>query len=207
MAFIDSQFPTDISRGSVGGPRYYTTKRTRLSGRQVRNSNWTYPLHSYNAAYGIQKFSELEAVINFFHVCEGSAHGFRFKDWVDYKTSTAEASTNHQDMTIAQGDGTTKIFQLAKIYTVGSDTKTRIITKPVNGTVTVALDTTEQLSGWSLDYSTGLLTFTTAPGLNVDVKWGGQFDVPCHFMDDSLETSIEAYNAGQTDVRIEEIRI
>ena len=44
----------------------------------------------------------------------------------------------------------------------------RTITKPVAGTVKVYLDGVEQLSGWSVDTTTGLVTFGTArPGVEV----------------------------------------
>jgi hypothetical protein len=35
--------------------------------------------------------------------------------------------------------------------------------------------------GWTIDNTTGIITFTTAPLLNQIVSWSGQFDVPMQF--------------------------
>ena len=41
MAFIETQFPTDISYGSSGGPEYATDVVISQSGAEQRNVNWT----------------------------------------------------------------------------------------------------------------------------------------------------------------------
>jgi uncharacterized protein (TIGR02217 family) len=47
------------------------------------------------------------------------------------------------------------------------------------GTVKVYLDGVEQPSGWSVDTTTGLVTFGTAPTLNLEVTADFEFDVRC----------------------------
>jgi uncharacterized protein (TIGR02217 family) len=54
----------------------------------------------------------------------------------------------------------------------------RTITKPVAGTVKVYLDGVEQLWGWSVDTTTGVVTFGTAPAMGVEVTADCEFDVP-----------------------------
>ncbi len=58
----------------------------------------------------------------------------------------------------------------------------RTITKPVAGTVQVYLDGVEQPSGWSVDTTTGLVTFGVPPTLGVEVTAGFEFDVPVRFI-------------------------
>jgi hypothetical protein len=69
----------------------------------------------------------------------------------------------------------------------------RTITKPVAGTLKVYLDSVEQLSGWSVDTATGLVTFGTAPAMGVEVTADFEFDVPVRFDTDHMAVTIETY--------------
>ena len=42
-------------------------------------------------------------------------------------------------------------------------------------------------SGWSIDNTTGIITFASPPGLNVVVSWSGTFDVPMQFWVNSFQ--------------------
>jgi uncharacterized protein (TIGR02217 family) len=80
-----------------------------------------------------------------------------------------------------------------KRYPSGSVIEVRTITKPVAGTVKVYLDGVEQLSGWSVDTTTGLVTFSIAPALSVEVTADFEFDVPVRFDTDHMAVTIETY--------------
>jgi uncharacterized protein (TIGR02217 family) len=69
----------------------------------------------------------------------------------------------------------------------------RTITKPVAGTVKVYLDGIEQLSGWSVDTTTGLVTFGMAPAVGVEVTADLEFEVPVRFDTDHMAVTIETY--------------
>jgi uncharacterized protein (TIGR02217 family) len=69
----------------------------------------------------------------------------------------------------------------------------RTVTKPVEGTVKVYLDGAEQLSGWSVDTTTGLVTFGMPPALGVDVTTAFEFDVPVRFDTDHMAVTTETY--------------
>ncbi|EKD59616.1 MAG: hypothetical protein ACD_54C01243G0003 [uncultured bacterium] len=56
----------------------------------------------------------------------------------------------------------------------------------------------EQLSGWTLDSSTGVITFTTAPAGSVIVRAGFEFDVPVRFDGDTLDVTIDFERLGST---------
>src|SRR5579885_2818058 len=131
MAFIEVQFPTDISYGSSGGPEYSTDIVETLGGYEQRNANWSSARAVYNVAHGVKTQAQLDALIAFFRARGGRADGFRFKDWTDYQASAQNIGT---------GDGNTKAFQLVKLYASGSVTATRTIAKPVAGTVAVYLN-------------------------------------------------------------------
>jgi Conserved hypothetical protein 2217 (DUF2460) len=61
--------------------------RPRCSGAEERNSRWADSKRSYNAGYGIKSVDDLHAVIAFFEERRGRLHGFRWKDWSDYKSA------------------------------------------------------------------------------------------------------------------------
>ena len=97
--------------------------------------------------------------------------------------------------------------RLSKRYTSGAQTWTRSIAKPVTGTVRIALGTVEQMSGWTLDATTGVVTFTTAPGSGVVIRAGFEFDVPVRFDSDSLDVTLDVERLGSiTSIPLLEIR-
>jgi uncharacterized protein (TIGR02217 family) len=134
-------------------------------------------------ASGLKKQAQIDELIAFFRARRGKAYGFRFKNWTDYKATGQLLGT---------GDDVQAQFQLVKHYPSGSVIEVRTITKPVAGTVNVYLESIEQLSGWSVDTTTGLVTFGTAPGLGVEVT-EFEFDVPARFDTDHMAVTIETY--------------
>jgi uncharacterized protein (TIGR02217 family) len=50
----------------------------------------------------------------------------------------------------------------------------------------------EQVAGWSVDTTTGLVTFSTAPALGVEVT-DFEFDVPVRFDTDHMAVTIETF--------------
>lgn len=199
MAFIEVQFPTDISYGSSGGPEYSTDIVETLGGYEQRNANWSAARAVYNVAHGVKTQAQLDALIAFFRARGGRADGFRFKDWTDYQASAQAIGT---------GNGSATAFQLVKLYSSGTVTVTRTISKPVSGTVVIHLNGVVQGSGWSVDTTTGIVTFTSAPASGVAITADFQFDVPARFDTDRLSATLEAYGASSwRDIPIVEVRI
>mgnify|MGYP000237617904 CR=1 FL=1 len=171
MAFIETpRFPENLSYGSQGGPEYLTGVAMLQSGHEQRRSVWTAPRHAYNASFAIKTVEHVDQVRAFFHSMKGKFHGFRFKDWNDY-TSAANGrdAASDTDQALGAGDGGTVDFQLVKNYLTGTEALVRPINKPVSGTVVVALNGTPQPSGWTVDTTTGIVTFGAAPGAGVVV--------------------------------------
>ncbi len=172
MAFHEIRFPDNISRGARGGPERRTQVVELASGDEERNASWANSRRRYDVAYGIRRADDLAAVVAFFEARNGRLLGFRYKDWADYKSSLPSQAITPTDQQIGTGTGSLHTFQLAKRYTSGPQTWLRTIAKPVAGTVRVALGMVEQMSGWTLDATTGVVTFTTAPGSGVMVRAG-----------------------------------
>jgi hypothetical protein len=98
MAFHEIQFPNDIAYGATGGPEFATSVVATASGYEQRNINWSAARGRWDVASGLKKQTQLDTLIAFFRARKGRAHGFRFKDWTDYK-ATGQA--------LGTGNGTT----------------------------------------------------------------------------------------------------
>lgn len=207
MSFLnDVIFPENISKGSLGGPEYSTAITEVSSGFETRNINWNLTRNTYNVAYGIKLISDIENVLSIFHVANGMAHSFRYKDFLDFKSCSIESVITLTDQQIGVGDGIETEFQLIKTYTSGSFSKVRDITKPKDGTVLIALDSILQVSGYTIDYTTGIVTFTTAPAIDVIISAGFEFHVPVRFQVDHIPVTLEVYNVGGANIPLVEVK-
>jgi len=203
MSFHNERFPTDVSWGSRGGPGYFTNIIELDSGIEERVARRSRARRRYDASYGVRRYSQLAALISFYIGRKGPASGFRYKDWSDFTTSTdGKSAAAFTDQTIGTGDGTTKVFQMVKRYTSGSQTEVRNLTKIVNNTMLLGVNGTLTVSGWTVDNDTGLITFTTAPTNGHPITAGCQFDTPVRFgaeLDESIMLSLENFSSGSIE--------
>ena len=182
--FHEVRFPDNIAYGATGGPEFATTVVVTGAGHEQRNVDWAEARGRWDVASGLKNQAQLDELIAFFRARKGKAYGFRFKDWTDYKAT---------GQLIGTGDGAIKTFQLVKRYPSGSVIEVRTITKPVAGTVRVYKDGVEQLSGWSVDVTTGVVTFSTAPAAGVAITADFELDVPVRFDTDHMAVTIESF--------------
>jgi uncharacterized protein (TIGR02217 family) len=197
MAFHEVRFPTGIAFGSSGGPERKTEIVTLGSGVEERNAVWANSRRRYDVGYGVKSLDDIHAVICFFEARLARLYGFRFKDFADFKSCAPNAGVSPVDSAIGIGNGTATQFQLTKIYASGAGSWTRLIEKPVAGTVLIALNGVEQMTGWGVDTTTGLVTFTSAPGVGVSITAGFEFDVPVRFDTDALSINLASFDAGE----------
>ena len=193
-SFIESpSFPTYVSEGSSGGPGFKTDIFTGQSGAEQRNSLWQNARCSYDISHGIRNKTDMDTVLAFFYNVRGRAVGFRFKDWSDYIV---------ENQTIGNGDGSTTDFQLIKTYTTGAYTYTRDIKKPVSGTLTsltVGGVPKSEGADFTIDYTTGVVSFGAAPASGAIVVDYIEFDVPCRFDTDEMPITLEAFELETWD--------
>jgi uncharacterized protein (TIGR02217 family) len=211
MAFHEVRFPTGISLGASGGPERRTEIVVLGSGAEERNSRWADSKRSYNAGYGIKSVDDLHAVIAFFEERRGRLHGFRWKDWSDYKSCAPAATPQASDQQIGVGNGATAAFQLIKTYGSSFAPWVRTITQPVAGTVLVAIGgVVQNPADFAVNTSTGIVTFAGGhvPGVGGVVTAGFEFDVPVRFDTDQLEINLAQIEAGSIPhIPIVEIRL
>jgi uncharacterized protein (TIGR02217 family) len=200
MDFHEVRFPLDVSLRGTGGPEWRTEVVTLGSNREARNSRWANSRRRYEAGYGVKTFGQLAQVIAFFEERRGRLTGFRWRDRADNMSGSPGAAMTPLDQTLGVGDGVRATFQLTKTYGGAFAPYVRAITKPVEGSVRVAVGGVEKTLGvhFAVDATTGLVTFTPSavPAVGANVSAGYAFDVPVRFDTDFLEIDMEAFEAG-----------
>jgi len=212
MAFHEARFPTAISLGSSGGPERRTEVIVLGSGAEERNARWADSRRRYDAGYGIKSVDDLHEVIAFFEERRGRLHGFRWKDWSDWKSCAPKQAPAHADQVIGTGDGSTATFQLVKAYGGSFAPWSRTVAKPVDGTVLVAVDGVPQVlnTDFVVAADTGVVTLLAGsiPGAGAAVTAGFEFDVPVRFDTDHLAVNLAHFEAGDIpNIPIVEIRL
>lgn len=200
--FHEIQFPPRISYGARARPAIAADVIELDSGQFETNQKWSSARRSFDAGYGIKSIQDINEIVAFYLCREGVVNGFRWKDFSDFTTAVGSVGTpSNTDCDLGLGDNATQEFQLRKKYVSGSETIYRAIEKPVDGTVVVALDGTPQNLGsdYTLNLTTGVITFSTAPGTGVSVTAGCEFDVPVIFapeLAEGIENVYEAFDSG-----------
>jgi uncharacterized protein (TIGR02217 family) len=210
MAFHEIRFPANLSFGSVGGPERRTEIVTLANGFEERNTPWEHSRRRYDAGVGLRSLNDIETLIAFFEARAGQLHGFRWKDWSDFKSCAPLATPAADDQLIGTGDGERTVFQLQKTYVSGQQGYSRPIRKPVFGTVVVAVAGDPKIDSleFAVNPETGEVTFTLAPDLGTRVTAGFEFDVPVRFDTDAIQTSAASFHAGDVpSVPVVEVRL
>lgn len=210
MAFHEVRFPAKLSFGSVGGPERRTEIVQLTNGFEERNTPWAQSRRRYDAGLSLRSLDDIGDLIAFFEARQGQLHGFRWKDWADYKSCPASASVGYEDQTIGVGDGVTAVFALSKTYASGGSVERRVIAKPVGGTVRVGLQGDELVETvhFTVDYARGEVTFLSAPAVGEQVTAGFEFDVPVRFDTDRIQVSVASFQAGEVpQVPVVEVRL
>lgn len=195
MAFHPIRFPLDVALGSRGGPERRTDVVTLAGGGEQRNGRWQHSRRRYNAGYGVKSRADMQAVLAFFEERRGRLHGFLWRDGLDH--SSGGVVPGASDQAIGVGDGVRKAFQLSKRYGANFDPYMRPITRPVAGSVRVAVAGVEAMSGWSVDVGNGVVTFAAAPGAGAAVTAGFLFDVPVRFDTDRLDIELASFDGAE----------
>jgi uncharacterized protein (TIGR02217 family) len=210
MNFHEVRFPAALSAGSSGGPERRTEIVILSNGFEERNSPWAQSRRRYDAGLGVRSLDDLADVIAFFEARHGQLHGFRWKDWTDFKSCRPSAQPAASDQAIGTGDGTRSLFGLCKVYSSGAQGYVREIRKPVAGSVRVAVDGVELAAGddFGVDHETGQVQLTAAPAVGAELTAGFEFDVPVRFDTDRIATSLSGFAAGEIpSIPVIEVRI
>ena len=207
MNFHETRFPAAISFGSAGGVQRRTEIVTLVNGFEERNSPWAQSRRRFDAGLGVRSLDDLAQVLAFFEARHGRLFGFRWKDWLDHRSSLPSVDPGPMDQALIGGGSN---WQLTKTYSDGAASYQRAITKPVAGSVRVAIDGVEQSEGadFTVDTVTGLITLSSAAPVGANVTAGFQFDVPVRFDSDTIDVNLAAFEAGEIpSIPVVEVRL
>ncbi len=200
MAFHEVRFPTNLSKGAVGGPERRTDVVTLASGFEERNSRWANSRRNYNAGYGVRSVDDLHAVLAFFEERRGRLHAFRWRDHADYRSGPPARAPLANDQVIGTGNGSIAVFQLLKTYGNTYAPYQRAIRKPVAGSVRIAVAGVTKTEGthFTVDHTLGAVTFLAGsiPAVSATITAGFEFDVPVRFDTDRIEVNLQNLAAG-----------
>lgn len=188
MGFHDSLLNVTPDQGYSSGWSWDTIVQTTASGHETRIQRRSQGRRRCIPTFSVRGNSELVTAENFLNARRGSAHSFRWLDITDYTSAadrlSAPANTDQVILTPSGGspDGTATIFQLRKVYDDGVvNPWYRKISLPITGSVVVAIDGVNQASGWSVNTTTGEVTFSVAPTLGQVVTAGFQHHCAMRF--------------------------
>lgn len=178
-----------------GGPQASTTIVSNpLTGVSQRNVNRLDKLHRYTVHTSLLTPEELADLREFWHCRDGMARGFLMRDmtesWASQDgTMFAPIATPAQ---FGTGNGTLTAFGLYKTYSSGGITRTRRIIKPKEGSVKIYKNGVLQteITHYTIDHQTGIVTFQTAPANGHALTWTGLFFVPVRFGSDDFDAGM-----------------
>ena len=180
-----------VAFGARGGPEVAVDVVTLTSGGEKRNARWAGARRRWDVGGVVMRVGEAAALATFFEARGGRLRGFRFRDVLDWGSCAFGYEIAVGDQEIGVGDGVGTSFQLVKAYTSGEVSWSRVIAKPVVGSVVVAVDGVGT-EAFVVDATSGVVTLDAAPGVGEVVTAGFAFDVPVRFDVDRLEVVVEA---------------
>ena len=191
--FDDTRLPIAIGQHATVETEHAVSVVTTGSGHEARNADWAGARLRFDVGPGVRSEDDIAALTAFFRARRGPARAFRFADPFDATSApTPGRPIAATDQRLGTGDGARTRFALVKDYGDGAE---RRITRPVAGSVRVALDGVP-IAGWTLE-SGGELLFETAPPAGVAVTAGFAFDVPVRFASDRLSVARATVLAGE----------
>lgn len=203
MSFHEVRLPARLAFGSTGGVERRTEVVTLASGFERRATPWAHARRRYLIGAGVRSLDDAAALVAFFEGRRGRLHGFRFRDFTDFKSCAPSGVVSPLDQPLGVGDGEATAFALTKTYA----DLARPIAKPAAGTVRVAVDGSET-TAFTVDTVTGVVTFDDPPDEGAVLTAGFAFDVPVRFDTDRIDVTLESFEAGRVvAVPLIELRI
>ena len=193
------ELPLNIAVNTSGGPGILVGIVKGMGDLDERIVRSPHARRHYDLRSGLRDRAQGAALAAFFIARNGVANGWLLRDPFDNSTKADHISAPTAiDIQIQPfGDGITTVFQLRTQYISGNTVVYRDIYKPVAGTVRVAVNLVEQVSPgwtlpWSVDVTTGLITFTTPPAPGAVISAGCYFNTPVQFGEELASTHLAA---------------
>lgn len=172
---INARLSTEVEIDALRiDPDFEDTEIVTTDGnREVRNVRTSQSLLRFEITYphGLLTDERYLTVKDAYKASRGGLHSFDFQDHTEH-TAT--------DAGFGIGDGSTTAFPLYIPYTFGTETHERRIYRPVSA-ISLKVDGVSFPAGYSVNYTTGIVTFSVAPAADEVLSWSGEFNVPVRF--------------------------
>lgn len=215
MAFHEIRLPLYWSEVDDSGPTYANLRTIVRSGAETSVALWEFPLRDWTLSARPLNKDRFDELVAFYHARGGDFHGFRWQDPRDYLVGRSEAAV---ETPVATSTLTSTTFQIVRPYTSGGITKSQPVYKPNGDTLTNTVatqadstvrvyqadGTTEVTSGWTVNLTTGVITFSGAPGYVP--KCSCEFDWPVRFDIGRLPDSYTQFMRALNGVKLIELR-
>jgi len=203
MAFKnDLIFPAIFSLDMESVDIFRSEDVQALSGDIYANEKWKYPRKRMRLRWGPKSRTEIDQFYAFW-LNVRTLHTFRVSDPIDNKSNAYDAgAVTDSDQVIGVGDGATAVFDLVKGYTFGSETFYRRIYAPIDGTLVVSVNGVGQIEGvdYSVDYTTGVITFSNIPANTHIVRAGYEYHLKCRFVNNELARRFMTLHIGDVEI-------
>lgn len=199
MTHLSARLSTHVEIEAVRRPAWDVEIVRMDGGGEVRNSRWSQPLYSFDVSWPAATRDDpvyLE-VSNAFHATGGGRDSFAFRDWADYQAT---------DEGFGTGDGVATVFPLIKTYAFGTASFFRRIYLPVSP-IAIKKNGVTLSSGYSVNYSTGVVTMSVAPALADVLTWTGEFNLPVRFPQEMQSTGLAMHLEHIDTITLQEVRL
>ena len=173
-------------------PTWQTRIQRAVSGRELRVLDYPYPLWQFEltwaalgdnlgvpsttGAIGSLLATDLRTLMGFYLACQGAFATFLYDDPTDDNVVGQQLGT---------GTGSSTTVQLVRTFgAAGVANFTEPITAP-NAVSAIYFNGIVQRSGWSVDPTSGLVTFTAAPPAGAVITADFSYYFRCRFMSDA----------------------
>lgn len=216
--FIDEYLPDEIpGYPCISVPRTKTSIQVNWGGKERRNQEWDHPLHRFLLPEAVARdWVHIEVLKKHWLIMGGPAATWPFRDPLDFASCDLDAPNRVPNYTmldqlIGTATGFTDRFQLVKEYEVGSNTYSRTIHLPVEGTVLVAHNgILVPDTDYTVSRPGGEILFDVPPPLggSGEIRAGFLFDNEVRYEnDDTLESLVRTFEIGGfSDISLTEVR-
>jgi uncharacterized protein (TIGR02217 family) len=167
-------------------PTFQTRIQRAVSGRELRALDYPYPLWQFALVYDFLRdnpaagYDELRTLLGFFMLCQGAFGTFLFQDPSDWQVTGQQ---------IGVGDASNTVYPLQRA--MGTALPGGGFLEPItapNVVSAIYLNGVRQApTTYSIDPTTGLVTFGTAPGSGLIITADFTYYFRCRFIDDKYD--------------------
>lgn len=195
MSFCESpRFPDWIAAWAAGGRRFNVSIVQTYGGNEYRNKPWVYGLGRWTFQNAL---SQTNGALTYGHVLLRNFLMGSYGEWGGFRFQALNDNADEGQGVLGTGVAlaSTLVYQMYKNYPIGAGTTVGqgIILKPVVGATRIYNNGVLQLLGtaYTIDESTGIVTFLAQPTVGHTLTWTGSFDIPVRFDGDAPQIGLD----------------